>query len=144
MPGYWWQCKKCGEKREFREAANRRSVPDFLWEDLVPAEWDQALLTLPCPTSCGSRMHLTYKFPRSKGTTDTVMVVHIVGLQKGGYLPMMWEAFFLSEPASSFFDFKYVRGKSMYGLNRPAILTQQDLREMFELYSRVTGSRMLP
>lgn len=76
---------------------------------------------------------------------ELIRVYHIVGLgtPEDDYIPMMWE----SSPApfsERWFDFKYVRGRRIWGLNRPAVFTRENLREVFALYRRVTGTDNFP
>jgi hypothetical protein len=88
-------------------------------------------------------MRTAYEFPRAD--KPTIMVVHIVGLPKpNGYLPMMWETYFLSDPDCMLFDFKYVSGRQIWGLNKAGVFSQQDLRDIFALYCEVADVRGFP
>jgi hypothetical protein len=60
------------------------------------------------------------------------------------YIPMMWEAFPSDDPDARWFDFKYVRGRSAYGLNKPAVFSKPELINLFALYRRVSGEQTFP
>lgn len=145
MPSYWWQCEQCGCTETFKNLVQCSSLPAFLWDNLVPSGWDQSLLVRPCSRSgCSFHFRITYDFPRSN--KETPMVVRIVGLNKppDTYLAMLWETYFLSDPSTRLFDFKYVNGRSPFGLNKPAVFTQQDLTTLFALYGRKAGIPAFP
>ena len=143
MPGYWWRCEACGNTQTFKNQTGRTSVPAFLRDDLIPAKWKQSLLAQPCGKCGEPGMRIAYEFPRRD--KPTIMVVHIVGLPKpNGYLPMMWETYFLSDPDCKLFDFKYVSGRQIWGLNKATVFSQQDLRDIFALYCKVVDVRGFP
>ena len=81
-------------------------------------------------------MRITYQFPRS-ADSDLVHVISLIGLDRGEYVPMMWETCFASAAETTYFDFKYTYQNHNWGLNKPAILTKQDLSEMFSLYRQL-------
>ncbi len=145
MPGYWWECEGCSQQVGFKEVTGTSSIYGFLWGKLVPSEWDQKLLVRTC-AKCQGSMRITYDFPREE--KETVRVHHVVGLVLvgGNYLPMMWEGAFKSEPDTHFYDLKYLgRGKGgLRGLNRPAVLSQEDLKNLFALYCRTVGVEKFP
>jgi hypothetical protein len=60
------------------------------------------------------------------------------------YLPMMWEAYPVHAPEDRWFDFKYLNGRNLWGLNKPAVFGREDLRELFELYVQKTGTERFP
>ncbi len=57
---------------------------------------------------------------------------------------MMWETLFSPYDGDSCFDFKYINGRSVFGLNKPAVFTQLQLRELFSLYRRVAAVKRFP
>jgi hypothetical protein len=138
--GYWWQCVQ-GDCTYWR----RMRIGPFLWNTLALGNptWNQCLLHQECPKCKSKSLRITYRFP----STDplTVHVLHIVGIGPlgGHYLPMMWETYYwktgednnLNDP---WFDFKYMRKNkkrlSIWGLNRPAVLQECQLVELFNLY----------
>ena len=145
MDGYWWQCEGCGHTESVEQITNRKSLAAFIWDDLRLSSWNQALLTVPCRSSCSRSMRITYEFPR-KMNKETVMVLRIVGLPAGedSYLPMMWQTFFLSNPENYLFDFKFVRGRQGWGLKKPAVFNQEDLKNLFALYCERAGVQRFP
>jgi hypothetical protein len=88
----------------------------------------------PCE-GCGTgELRISYDFPRC--VPDVARVLHIVGLERpNGYLPMMWAAKFDSYPERIVFDFKYLSGRRTFGLNRPAIVSRTELRDLLDLYA---------
>jgi hypothetical protein len=73
------------------------------------------------------------------------MVVRIVGLQQEKeYLPMLWETFDLDKPEEMVFDFKYIVKRNGYGLRRPAVFTQGELRKLFKLYCQKAEAQNFP
>ncbi len=138
MPGYWWECKDCGEKTKLLMAR-------FVWDELRPSSWDQNLLVKQC-LHCGKEkaMQIKFEFPRKHRTVLTL--VQAVGLDSDDddYLPMMWETIPDSEPDKRWFDFKYVVGRKNYGLNRPAVFTRERLAKLFALYCKVAGESSFP
>lgn len=73
------------------------------------------------------------------------MVVHIVGIETDDdYLPMMWETFWDRRPDAPVFDFKYLRGRNPFGLNKPPIFERADLKKLFALYCDKAGAISFP
>ncbi|SRR6266571_1203209 len=133
MPGYWWHCEGCGKDFAFSKACGRTSIAAFIHDDLVTSNWDQALLLRPCPDCAQTSLRIQYEFPRKD--RELVTVYRIVGLGPGAdYLPMMWETGPASEPDVRWYDFKYLGGRNVRGLSKPAVLQQQQLRRLFDLY----------
>jgi hypothetical protein len=89
-------------------------------------------------------MQIAYDFKRQK--RETVVVNHIVGLEPNPdhYMPMMWEGAFMSDPESRLFDFKYQIQRQNWGLNKPAVLSREDLQRLFKLYCELTGELNFP
>lgn len=69
---------------------------------------------------------------------------HIVGLQFGDHVPMMWETHAKSSPSDPIFDFKYISGRNPWGLNKTAVFSRQRLRELFRRYREKTGVTEFP
>jgi len=144
MTGHWWQCDKCEFQSDFRSIVDCGIVA-FFW-DILSKDWEQGLLVRDC-TQCGEKsMRITYKFPRSE--QEVISTYHIVGLSGSNfeYLPMLWEGTPRSDPHARWFDFKYLgdqRKRGAYwGLNKPAVLTSDDLRRLIDLYEAKTGSKL--
>ena len=142
MPGYWWECDGCGNVLEFPEAIGAPSMSSFIWDKLLAADWDQSLLGPPCKKCARGTLRITYEFPREDKVV--LRVDHIVGLQYEDYVPMMWETHPKESPSEANFDFKYIRGRNPWGLNRAAVLSRQDLHDLFELYRQKTGTHDFP
>ena len=143
MPAYWWQCDKCERESSFESVVNSRGLPHYIRDVLIPSGWNQNLLVRPCGSCEGGHAYITYEFPRSD--REIVRVIHIVGLgdENEDYIPMMWETHFAPYEAETCFDFKYIRGRSAFGLNKPAVLSKSELQELFSLYERSTGNNIL-
>jgi len=150
MPGYWWKCDGCNRRCEFNDPdlpADLRfgSVAPFIRDVLVPKNWNPVHLLRHCP-GCGQQaLRIAYEFPRENA--EQLRVIGIVDLTwderrdaqaDQEYLPMMWETYFLGNRNRSYFDFKYIRGKRVWGLNKPAVFSQNDLRRLFEKYCQTT------
>ncbi len=94
---------------------------------------------------CGCRsIRITYDFPRAE--RERVRLAHIVGLRRPDdpFVQMMWEGGPDNYPQERWFDFKYMNGRSNWGLNKPAIIRQDQLRELFDLYRQKTGKPEFP
>ncbi len=142
MAGYWWECDTCdyGHNRinNFKEVCNHISIYYFLWDDIYVNGWNQDKLVHLCRNCNNGRLHITYNFP--KKDEDIYRVLHIVGLDpwQGTWLPMMWETNEIKDIYKiSYFDFKYLsKGRGgTWGLNKAAIFSQQQLVQVFGLYS---------
>jgi hypothetical protein len=141
MPGYWWQCHDCGNKATFLVASSTRSLPAFLRDKMVHSGWDQALLVAPC--KCGKEMRVTYDFPGRR--RELLQVIRMVGIEWGqDYLMMMWETAPASDPRECWFDFKYLRGRNPWGLNKAAVFPQASLTRIFALYRQKAGVADFP
>ena len=132
MQSYWWQCTQCGTSRTFAEECATRGVVHFLWDVLLPAEWDQSLLVRTCAVCQSHSLRITYEFPRAE--KETMRTLHIVGIPQDTYLPMLWETSPDPDLRERWFDFKYVQGRSVWGLNKPAVLTNVALTRLIDLY----------
>jgi hypothetical protein len=147
MPGYWWECLSCKLKKDIR-------ITHFIWDVLLPSDWEQSHLSKQC-NNCGeNNLRITYKFPPYE---IFLSVKHIVGLGPFSeeYVPMMWETqpygdwktIPYGKEGDIWFDFKYLkRGKrrNNFGLRRPAVFNQGDLKDLIELYKRRTGISEFP
>lgn len=135
--GYWWECEQCGHACTFLEACGSKSLAAFVWNVLLPAHWDQRVLTKRCLACLADSMRITYEFPRTD--REVLRVVSIVGVSpRGKYLPMMWETYPVSDPDDRWFDFKYLNGVNPWGLNKPPVLSREDLRMLFVTYEERT------
>lgn len=145
MSSYWWKCQSCGETAEFPEVTQSKGIAHYIWDVLVPSQWNQSHLVLPCPKCNSQSLRIAYEFPR-KNRVELVLI-HAVGLDPvdGVYIPMMWE----TAPDSStdeehWIDFKYINGRSIFGLNKAAVFTRADIHVLFAKYKEVTGQRDFP
>jgi hypothetical protein len=144
MAGYWWECEGCAVSFTFTKVTGASSLASFIWDKLMASDWDQSLLAPLCG-KCGSgALRITYEFPRKEKLI--LRVIHIVGLQYeyDDYVPMMWETHPKDSPDERRFDFKYQRGRNPRGLNKPAILSRQDLHTLFGRYRQKTGVHDFP
>jgi hypothetical protein len=144
MAGYWWECETCDSKHDFDQVAGVRSMSSFVWDGLVPSNWDQGLLTSACPECHEGVLRITYDFPRQVDRLF-MRVLHIVGLKFDDYVPMMWETYIKeSKPREECIDFKYQRNRNPWGLNKAAHLSRSNLHELFSVYRERTGEQSFP
>lgn len=144
MASYWWECDNCKIEKPFHEVTEATGIVSFLRKVLLPSDWDQSKLMMPCQ-SCGTNgLRIKYDFPREDNPVR-LSIVHVVGLIRDDatYLPMMWETQPSGEKAT-WFDFKYVNDNSIYGLNKPAVFTRAELKELFRIYERKCGGGLFP
>ncbi|MDO9069072.1 MAG: hypothetical protein Q7W05_11525, partial [Deltaproteobacteria bacterium] len=134
MPGYWWQCESCGADSDFMEACGSKGIPHFIWDVLLPSKWDQSKLKSECKKCQKDSLRITYEFPRAE--KEVIRVVSIVGVgpYNNIYLPMMWETYMVGNEDDRLFDFKYLNGRNVWGLNKAAVFGRQELKELFDLY----------
>ena len=142
MPGYWWECESCKQNLDFKAATGFGGIASFIWDKLLVTDWDQKLLAQPCKNCGHGLLRIAYEFPRKDKTT--LRVVHIIGLKSNEYVPMMWETYATDDPDKRWFDFKYQNGRNPIGLKAPAVLTRQNLHELFKCYCQKTGVREFP
>lgn len=144
MAGYWWECETCSSEHGFDQITGTRSISSFVWDKLLPSDWDQALLTFACPKCREGVLRITYDFPRQEERLF-MRVLHIVGLKFDDYVPMMWEMYIKgSEPRKERVDFKYQRSRNPWGLNKAALLSRSDLHQLFSVYRSKTGHPSFP
>jgi hypothetical protein len=137
MARYWWQCIACGARPPWLAVCASKSVAAFVWDELAPSGWDQALLRRKCV--CGRRsLHITYRLQR--GDPERVSVKHLVGLAlDDDYLPMAWETFRHATPKTTWIDFKYQRGRSPWGLTKRVVLPRAQLARLLRAFAKATG-----
>ena len=122
-------CEECGDRLNFLDATGTLSIAAFIWDKLLASDWDQSRLRSTRKKCPHGNLHITYEFPREDKVI--LQVEHIVGLQFDDYVPMMWEIHAKASPREPNFDFKYIRGRNPWGLNKAAVFSPQDLRELF-------------
>lgn len=143
MPSYWWECSECGTSVEFPQASESKGITHYIWDVLIPSEWDQSKLIKRCDKCSKDTLRITYIFPRKERTH--VQVKHIIGLGPfDGYVPMMWETIPDGNQAETWIDFKYINGRNIWGLNKPAVFSKGDMRELFRQYRKCTGDTSFP
>lgn len=145
MPAYWWKCQSCGEISEFSIATKSKGITHYIWDVLIPSKWDQSHLLLSCSSCHSKSLRITYEFPRKERVELTL--IHAVGLGPIDdiYVPMMWEtAPDLSEDNEHWIDFKYINGRNVFGLNKAAVFTRANIKELFEMYRVVTNQPNFP
>ncbi|MCH7950972.1 MAG: hypothetical protein IH875_10945 [Candidatus Dadabacteria bacterium] len=143
MPPYWWECEKCEQTYYFEDVTSSNTIVKFIWDELLTSAWSQELLQKECNKCKENKLRISYHFP-SKDNLK-LRVVHIVGLElENEYLPMMWETYFTHNPSENVFDFKYLNGRNIWGLNKPAVLSKGELSQIFALYSKRTGNKSFP
>lgn len=135
---YWWQCTACGERLAWLAVCESRSVAAFIWDELAPSGWDQALLRRTCPACRRRAVYITHRLKR--GDPERVSVRHVVGLNLADeYVPMVWESFRHASPRTRWMDFKYQRGRSPWGLAKRLVLEQPQLSRLLAAYRKATG-----
>lgn len=93
-------------------------------------------MTVPC--KCGAEMRISYDFPRQQ--KEVLQVIRMVGIEwSPEYLMMMWETAPTSDPDERWFDFKYLRERNSWGLNKAAVFPQASLKKIFALYREKAG-----
>lgn len=133
MAGYWLNCDKCNKDYNFNEITKYSSLTSFLWNKFFHSEYNQSLLVFECP-ECKGLIRITYAFPKNE--KSIVKVKHIVYRTDDKYFyQMLWETYSIREPNNSVYDFKYMVGKKAYGLTRPTIMAEKDLKELIETFN---------
>ena len=139
--GYWWECESCKEKTSFRDTVGVE-IAAFIW-DTLSNDWDQTLLLRECSRCKGRRLRITFNFPRQN--RSVFRVKHIIGtFITNSYLAMMWEFYEIGNPNLSKYDFTYLTGRNPYGLKSPAIISSEELKELFNLYRNKTEQNTFP
>jgi hypothetical protein len=143
MPAYWWECSECGTKVEFPEASKSKGITHFIWDVLIPTNWDRSKLLKKCTKCNQDTLRITYIFPRKDQTH--VQVKHIIGLGPfDEYVPMMWETIPDGNQKKTWIDFKYINGQNVWGLNKPAVFSKEDMRTLLKQYHECTGDKSFP
>lgn len=144
MSSYWWECELCGNRFEFPTVSQSKGIVHYIRDILLPSAWEQSHLVIRCQKCNKMSLRITYDFPRD--VKETLRVVHVVGFgtPSDQFIPMMWETYPISTPKDRWFDFKYIRGRSIFGLNKPAVLSKYELKEIFKIYQIKTGMQMFP
>jgi hypothetical protein len=142
MARYWWQCTTCGDRPAWLAVCESKSIAAFIWDELAPSGWDQALLRRRC--TCRHRsLYITYRLKR--GDPERVSIRHIVGLVlEDDYVPMAWETFRHAAPKTRWIDFKYQRGRNPWGLTKRLVLQQPHLSRLLRGFQEATGRRLHP
>jgi hypothetical protein len=146
MPGgYWWECEKCAKQFDFRTACASRGVAHYI-QDHLKKDWAQTLLVRDCPECNSHSLRIAYEFPRQKGEKQCFRVYHVVGIDwnNGKYVPMMWATKQLPYNGEMLYDFKYISGRSIFGLSKAAVFSQKELRKVFDLYCQKIGTKSFP
>lgn len=134
MPSYWWQCQACNEARSFVEVTASKGITHFIWDELLPSDWDQKHLTRICPKCNDNSLRITYEFPRQDKVT--LFVHNIVGITDDNYfMPMLWCTSPSEDKGARWYDFKYVNGRNIFGLNKAVVFTQGSLTKILELFN---------
>ncbi len=55
------------------------------------------------------------------------------------YVSMMWETIPDGNAEDTWIDFKYINGRNIWGLNKPAVFSKSEIHDLFELYKSRTG-----
>lgn len=143
MPAYWWECSDCGNKVEFPEACESKGITHYIWDVLIPSNWNQSKLIKKCTGCSKDTLRITYIFPRKDQVN--VQVKHIIGLGPfDEYVPMMWETIPDGDQNETWIDFKYINGRNVWGLNKPAVFSKEDMRKLFTQYRNRTGDTSFP
>jgi hypothetical protein len=144
MGSYWWECSNCGTQYDFQTICQSRGITHYIWDVLIPSGWDQDHLVKNCTKCDKNILRITYIFPRAEKTH--LQVKHIVGLGPFDdvYVPMMWETIPDGNNDETWIDFKYINGRNIWGLNKPAVFSKEDMRNLFQLYRERTGDHNFP
>lgn len=138
MAKYWWQCVSCGDRPAWLAVCESKSIAAFIWDELAPSRWDQALLRRKCDKCQRRAVHVTYRLQR--GDPERVSIRHIVGLKlDDDYLPMIWDTFRHASPRGHWIDFKYQRGRNPWGLTKRVVLQKPQLTRLLRTYEKATG-----
>ena len=146
MAGYHWQCSNCKQESSFSQVKANTGIAKFIWQTLLPANWNYNLLIRECPQCHEKEMRITFEFPRQQNP-ELLQVKQIVGLPVGNYLPMMWESFPFGSIDESWFSFNYITlvdGKiNSWGLNKAAVLDEDEFSKLTQVYERCTGRKFI-
>lgn len=144
MASYWWECSACGAKYDFSDVCESRGITHYIWDVLIPMAWDQAHLLKVCKACNQDALRITYIFPRAEQTH--LQVKHLVGLGPFDeeYVPMMWETIPDGDVGGTWIDFKYINGRNIWGLNKPAVFSKEEIGNLFHLYRDRTGEKSFP
>jgi hypothetical protein len=141
MASYWWECEECANTKDFSEITSVKGITHFIWDVLLPNDWDQNNLIKKCEL-CSGNMRIAYIFPRKDQTH--ILVKHIVGLGPfEEYISMMWETIPDRNKNETWIDFKYVSGRNIWGLNKPAVFSKDEIKEIIVKYEKKTGQKFL-
>jgi len=143
MASYWWECSHCGSRFEFKDVCESRGITHYIWDVLIPSGWEQSHLIKTCFQCNNGDMGITYVFPQADQTH--IRVKHIVGIGPfDKYVPMMWETIPDGNNEETWIDFKYINGRNMWGLNKPAVFSKEDIKKLFQLYRNRTPDKNFP
>jgi len=140
--GYWWQCNECSSQYDFTEVTNSKSTAAFIWDELLPAGWDQSLLTQSCPECSQQTLRITYAFPRAN--REVIQAIHVVGLtpyEGDTYVPMIWETSAAGKE-KNWIDFKYINKRNNWGLNKTPVFTRDSFREVIQQFNDKADSAL--
>jgi hypothetical protein len=127
----------------FSSGKSIAGITYYIWDVLIPAAWDQTYLLKRCGKCNQDNLYMTYIFPRADQTH--LQVKHIVGVGPfGEYVPMMWETIPDGNKEETWIDSKYIHGRNIWGLNKPAVFSKEEIRKLFQLFSARTGETNLP
>src|SRR5437867_2149365 len=127
MASYWWECSHCSAEYDFPTTCQSKGITHYIWDVLIPSAWNQDHLLKQCGTCNQNSLRITYIFPRADKTH--IQVKHMVGLGPfGEYVPMMWETIPDGDDQETWLDFKYINGRNIWGLNKPAVFNKENIR----------------
>lgn len=143
MASYWWECSRCSAQSDFPTVCQSRGITHYIWDVLIPSDWNQDYLLKQC-VNCNHRtVRITYVFPRADKTH--IQVKHMIGLGPFDlYIPMMWETIPDGNDEETWIDFKYINGRNIWGLNKPAVFSKESMRKLFQLYRERTNEKNFP
>ena len=135
MPSYWWQCLNCNKFFNFQEVTNSKGISHFIWDELYLSDWDQNILIKNCPSCKNHQLKISYEFPRK----DKIIlyVNNIVGITKdNNFMQLLWATSPIEDLNDVWYDFKYLNGKSIFGLTKPVVFDKEELKNIMELFNR--------
>ena len=134
MTAYWLNCEKCDKHFSFDEITKQRSINSYLYNVFFNSNCDQSLLVFECP-ECKGLIRITYDFPRREKINFKVK--HIVYRTDDEiFFQMLWETYSIYKPNNPVYDFKYMLGNYAFGLNKPAIMAEEDLKGLIEIFNK--------
>lgn len=132
---YWWECESCHAQASFPDTVGAE-IAAFIW-DTLSKNWDQDLLLRQCTRCNERRLRIAFNF--GSAHPYVFRVNHIVGIfADKEYVPLLKEFYEVSKPDQPKYDLTYLRGRNPAGLKKPAIVSGEEMKELFKLFCEKT------